>query len=115
MLGTFNGNTFHICKKNYMQVPRILNPIVAVIESITRFVSVFMPWPILHNRCAEHPHVKEMIVNAHGSVKVTAININIRAYLQFVNTFGTFLTFIRTVNWTSFKTFSNMPLTAQVE
>ena len=77
MQGTFYGNTFHIFNKNYMQVPRILNPIVAVIESITRFVSVFLPWPILHNRCAEHPHVKEMIVNAHGSVKVTAIDINI--------------------------------------
>ena len=67
----FMGTLF-IYLKNYMQVPRILNPIVAVIESITRFVSVFMPWPIVHNRCAEHPHVKEMIVNAHGSVKVTA-------------------------------------------
>ena len=98
-----------------MQVPRILNPIVAVIESITRFVSVFMPWPIVHNRCAEHPHVKEMIVNAHGSVKVTAWHQHIWAYLQFVNTFATLSTFIRTVNWTSFKTFSSMPLTAQVE
>ena len=70
-------NFFIYLKKINMQVPRILNPIVAVIESITRFVSVFLPWPILHNRCAEHPHVKEMIVNAHGSVKVTAIDINI--------------------------------------
>ena len=77
MLGTIYGNTFHTFKEINMQVPRILNPIVAVIESITRFVSVFMPWPIVHNRCAEHPHVKEMIVNAHGSVKVTTIDINI--------------------------------------
>jgi len=45
----------------YTQVPRILNPIVAVIESITR--------------CAEHPHVKEMIVNAHGSVKDCQLDI----------------------------------------
>jgi len=42
-------------------VPRILNPIVAVIESIPR--------------CAEHPHVKEMIVNAHGSVKDCQLDI----------------------------------------
>merc|ERR1719397_105231 len=45
----------------YTQVPRILNPIVAVIESIPR--------------CAEHPHVKEMIVNAHGSVKDCQLDI----------------------------------------
>ena len=38
----FMGTLF-IYLKNYTQVPRILNPIVAVIESITRFVSVFMP------------------------------------------------------------------------
>jgi len=38
----------------YTQVPRILNPIVAVIESIPR--------------CAEHKHVHEMIIAAHGSV-----------------------------------------------
>ena len=25
---------------------------------------------LISTRCAEHPHVKEMIVNAHGSVKV---------------------------------------------
>jgi len=45
----------------YTQVPRILNPIVSVIESIPR--------------CAEHPHVKEMIVNAHGSVKDCQLDI----------------------------------------
>jgi len=39
----------------YTQVPRILNPIVQVIEAIPR--------------CAEHPHVMDMIVAAHGSVK----------------------------------------------
>jgi len=45
----------------YTQVPRILNPIVSVIESIPR--------------CAEHAHVKEMIVNAHGSVKDCQLDI----------------------------------------
>jgi len=45
----------------YTQVPRILNPIVAVIEAIPR--------------CAEHPHVKEMIINAHGSVKDCQLDI----------------------------------------
>lgn len=45
----------------YTQVPRILNPIVAVIESIPR--------------CAEHPHVKEMIINAHGSIKDCQLDI----------------------------------------
>ena len=28
---------------------------------------------LISTRCAEHPHVKEMIVNAHGSVKVFLI------------------------------------------
>ena len=63
------------------QVPRILNPIVAVIESIPRFAFSISKWASLcfHNdrliltRCAEHPHVKEMIVNAHGSVKVKVL------------------------------------------
>jgi len=45
----------------YTQVPRILNPIVAVIESIPR--------------CAEHEHVKEMILAAHGSVKDCQLDI----------------------------------------
>merc|ERR1719495_427005 len=45
----------------YTQVPRILNPIVQVIEAIPR--------------CAEHPHVKEMIVAAHGSVKDCQLDI----------------------------------------
>lgn len=46
----------------YTQVPRILNPIVAVIESIPR--------------CAENSnHVKEMIVSAHGSVKDCQLDI----------------------------------------
>jgi len=45
----------------YTQVPRILNPIVAVIEALPR--------------CAEHPHIKEMITNAHGSVKDCQLDI----------------------------------------
>jgi len=45
----------------YTQVPRILNPIVAVIESIPR--------------CADHEHVKEMILAAHGSVKDCQLDI----------------------------------------
>ena len=28
---------------------------------------------LILTRCAEHPHVKEMIVNAHGSVKVKVL------------------------------------------
>jgi len=45
----------------YTQVPRILNPIVQVIEAIPR--------------CAEHTHVMDMIVAAHGSVKDCQLDI----------------------------------------
>merc|ERR1719347_1901072 len=45
----------------YTQVPRILNPIVQVIEAIPR--------------CAEHSHVMDMIVAAHGSVQDCQLDI----------------------------------------
>jgi len=45
----------------YTQVPRILNPIVQVIEAIPR--------------CAEVPHVKDMMVAAHGSVEECQLDI----------------------------------------
>ena len=45
----------------YTQVPRILNPIVQVIEAIPR--------------CAEQSHVMDMIVAAHGSVKDCQLDI----------------------------------------
>jgi len=45
----------------YTQVPRILNPIVAVIESIPR--------------CAEQDNVREMIEASHGSIKDCQLDI----------------------------------------